>query len=400
MSKADDINAGLIIRTLCSGDYPAAKEIVRRSFDDHLQQNPGVMEEYENEPWYDPEHLLVAETEGRVVSQMGVRTGTLWIDGSEYPAGLVGTVCTLPEFRGSGIGAEMMRGAFAWMDTRGLALSYLHTSEARHGFYGRLGYRLSSYFSARTIIEVGELEPPSEDAAICRATPRDAGVLNQLYEAHYGMGSGAWSRTEPFWVRRLEGKPKLWFTGEPEFWIMEKREPFAYIALVAGAPARIVEFACPDLNLPAAGRLLSHTIRRLGVREVEITIGKRDPLWPVLKDYRTTDRTSRGNVLIRVQDRRKFLNLAGKLLRERADRLDLSFEIRLTDTGETLSEHRSGATIMLYLSLHELGALIYSGGRIHVLLAAGVVILEGGKVEDLIELLPENYPSRCALDGY
>jgi predicted acetyltransferase len=391
---------GLIVRGLRENDYAGAKEVIARSFEDHVDQNPGVMDEYVDEPWYDPEHLLVAEVQGRIVSQMGVRDGTLWIDGRAFPAGLVGTVCTLPEFRGNGIGAEMMRTAFTWMDKRGLALSCLHTSEARHGFYGRLGYRLSSYCQARSLVEVGERGPDIEEPEIRRAAPEDAGVLNGLYESYYGKYSGAWSRSEAFWVRRLEGKPKLWFTGEAEFWILGKEEPVAYLAVVPGAPARIVELACPSMDVPAVKGLLNHVIQRLGISELVISLSERSPLWRALNDYKVVDRTSVGNVFIRVQNSELFLGLASQLLGERAENLDLSFEIEVTDTGEVLTAEETGEKVALSLTLQELGAVIYSGGRIQELLHNGTVDLKEGKKEALLALFPENYPSRCPMDGY
>ncbi len=74
-------------RPLRPDDYPAVQEIIARSFEDHVRQNRGGLEEYARETWYDPDHLLVAEVDGRVVGQMGVRDGVLWIEGAKFPAG-------------------------------------------------------------------------------------------------------------------------------------------------------------------------------------------------------------------------------------------------------------------------------------------------------------------------
>ena len=136
-----------VVRPLVPEDYPAVKEIVTESFGADLPEDVRqpffqALKRYEEEPWYDPEHLLVAEVDGEVVSQMGVRTGRLSLGGAaSVPAALVGTVCTRASHRGQGIGSEMMRSAFGWMARFGPAVSYLHTSTERHGFYGRLGYR-------------------------------------------------------------------------------------------------------------------------------------------------------------------------------------------------------------------------------------------------------------------
>ena len=394
------INGSLKIRNLQAADYPAAKEIITQSFDDHLGANPGVLDAYEQEPWYDPEHLLVAEVDGQVVSQMGVRDGTLWIEGKSFPAGLVGTVCTLPEFRGKGIGAEMMKAAFSWMNRRGLALSYLHTSEARHGFYGRLGYRLSSYFQARTLLESGPQAGGVDDARIRKSTPSDAALLNTLYEAHYGALSGAWSRTEVFWRRRLEGKPKLWFTGTPEFWILEDKVPLAYLGIVPGSPTRIIEFACPTLDLSSAKRLFNCVVHRFGDAEIQVWVAERDPLSEALSDHKLTQRSSFGNVFIRVQEESAFLKLAGELLSARAEKFGVGFEIRIKDTGSVLAGGNLGDRVVLSIPLNDLGALVYSGGRIQKQLEKGIIECISGKEKDLMNLFPETYPSRCPMDGY
>ena len=90
----------VICRSLHPADYPAVKEIIASSFPQVVQQYPQGLATYEQEPWYDPAHLLVAVVDGQVVSQMGVRNGLLWCSGIGITAGLVGTVCTSESYRG------------------------------------------------------------------------------------------------------------------------------------------------------------------------------------------------------------------------------------------------------------------------------------------------------------
>ena len=78
----------------------------------------------------------------------------------------------------------------------------------------------------------------------------------------------------------------------------------------------------------------------------------------------------------------------------------MSFEIEVTDTGEVLAAVGPGEKLTLSLTLQELGAVIYSGGRIQELLDNGTVDLKEGKEEALMTLFPENYPSRCTMDSY
>ena len=60
--------------------------------------------------------------------------------GIGVPAGLVGTVCTAAAVRGQGVGSFLMRASFEHMQRHRLAVSCLHTSPERFGFYRRLGF--------------------------------------------------------------------------------------------------------------------------------------------------------------------------------------------------------------------------------------------------------------------
>jgi len=58
----------VLCRSLRPEDYPAVKEIIAESFSDHIEDNLEALSLYEQEPWYDPDHLLVAQVNGQVVS--------------------------------------------------------------------------------------------------------------------------------------------------------------------------------------------------------------------------------------------------------------------------------------------------------------------------------------------
>ena len=48
-------------REFTQGDYEAARGIVAEAFGDHVGDNPQALEQLDQEPWYDPAHLVVAE---------------------------------------------------------------------------------------------------------------------------------------------------------------------------------------------------------------------------------------------------------------------------------------------------------------------------------------------------
>ena len=400
METSQTVLDRVLIRNMRSDEYPAAREVVASSFEDHVKSNPGALDDFPNEPWYDPEHLLVAELDGRTVSLMGVREGTLWIDGHPFAAGLVGTVCTVPEWRAHGIGARMIQASSAWMAKRGIELSYLHTSPQRHAFYGRQGYRLADYHQAKTVLRDGGGGVEALGVVVRRATAGDARECNALYEAHYGRLSGAWSRTEAYWVRRLEGRPKLWFTGVPVFWIAEADGAVAYVVVVRGEKPRIVELAARPGRGEAAAHLMRHAMGETGVREMEAAISPRDPLWSDLAGLGPEDRSSTGYVLVRAQNEEGFLKRAGALLGERADAQAIRLEVRLTDVATGLEVGQGDGVCVMTASVHDLCAVVYNGRRLDALLGSGDVEIVEGERSDLSLVFPETHPERCPMDGY
>ncbi|MFH1567681.1 MAG: GNAT family N-acetyltransferase, partial [Gemmatimonadota bacterium] len=220
------------MRVQCRGlrarEYGVVREIIAGAFGDHVRDNPAALEQLEGEPWYDPDHLLVAEADGEVVSHLGVRDSGLWLGGRWFAAGLVGTVCTREELRGQGIGSELLRHAFGWMAQRGLALSLLHTNEQRYAFYERLGYRRAVIEQPRLMADLGRAGAARE-AGVRAASAADAAALDEIYAATYGRATGAWARSGPFWERRIAGIPKLW-SRVVRFAVAGHGSPRAYAA--------------------------------------------------------------------------------------------------------------------------------------------------------------------------
>ena len=393
-----------LIRPLRPEDYPAVQDIIARSFEDHIRDNPEGLADFPNEPWYDPQHLLVAEIDGRVVSQLGVRDGSLWIAGHPFPAGLLGTVCTHPDFRGRGIGARLVQGAFEWMANHGLTMSCLHTNPRRFDFYGRLGYRLSDTLYPKVVIRKDPIAREfavSDRIAIRRATPRDTHVCNALYGAHYGTLSGGWSRTEAFWARRLAGKAKLWVPGTPEFWIAEDPGPVAYLAVVAGDDPSIIELAAlPGKGETAARMLVGYVLKNTDAPELILHIDPRDPLCAHLGNFQMENHEIADSVMVRIQDRAKFLDHAREILSLRARAVNCTCVLHINESEEPFQIGDGNTFLEVAMSQHDLCAVVYNGQRLNALLADGALNILQGAEEPLRALFPNTHPARCALDGY
>ena len=389
-------------------DYPDVKEIIAASFPQAVGASPGSLEVLEQEPWYDPAHLLVAEVDGRVVSHMGVRTGLLSCSGAGVPAGLVGTVCTAVRFRGQGIGSRLMRASFDRMKHHGLAISYLHTSAERGGFYSRLGYKKAIIENPCLTLQLDGPGPDRLDewpapVESRPGTPADAEALDEIYEASYSRVSGSWSRTVPFWERRLQRQPKLFATAPMRFLVAGRDRPLAYVAVLETLEAGTVsEWACRPGSEDVAAGLLRSTLRGWrdrGVAVANMTIPCGHPLRPRIEALSPEDRTGRGEIWVRVQDRDLYVERIRSLLDERAGAADLRVEIRFLEDGRRLEIGR-GELLRLEIGASDLCSLIYNGRRLPGLLEEGGLNSHPDPGPALSLLFPDTGAARCAQDVY
>lgn len=90
----------------------------------------------------DPSHgTWVAEDRGRIVGMVGVCTGHHYARDGSY--GRIVALSVSEDFRGRGVGRELVRRAEAWVRSRGGRRMVVNTRASRDGarrFYRRLGY--------------------------------------------------------------------------------------------------------------------------------------------------------------------------------------------------------------------------------------------------------------------
>ena len=134
--------------------------------------------------------------------------------------------------------------------------------------------------------------------------------------------------------------------------------------------------------------------------EVPITISPSDPLWIELAAFRPEDRSGEGYVMLRVQDRGRFLDCAEAILMPGARDEGLAMEVQFTGGGPPFRVGGSGRPLRIAVSIHDLCALVYNGKRLDALVKDGSVELLEGALEDLRAVFPDTRPARCPLDGY
>jgi predicted N-acetyltransferase YhbS len=416
MSAKEVSHRSVRYRPFRPGDLDVVRDIIHRSFPEEADSHPEVLAEYGQEAYYQPENLLVAEVDGRVVSQMGLRHGDLWLSGRPFPAALVGTVCTHPDYRGQGIGAGMLRYSFGLSRRAGVTLSYLHTIPARHSFYRRLGYAPSVHEQVTMTVDPASLDrgllrqysPDRLGLCIRRALPADATILDRLYRETARRGTGAWSRDELFWKRRLAGHPKLWLAGCPDFELLLGPDPLAYGATIReGGRWLVLEVPYTQGAEDAIRRLLAADIiaaEQAGIERVYITL----PPWMEPEElfgvFLASAQRKREPVFLRLHDEARFLELAQPILAERADSANLRVSLSVHGTPSRSVELGSGS-IPLALSLgpSPLAALFYNGEALGELLEARAVKVrpEGASsLRHLCQLFPPTGAGRFAMDGY
>jgi hypothetical protein len=328
----------------------------------------------------------------------------------------VGTVCTLPDYRGQGIGAGMLRYSFELLRGAGVALSYLHTIPARHNFYRRLGYAPSVHQQVAMTVDLASLDrgllrqysPDHPDFRLRPALPADASILDRLYQETARRGTGAWSREELFWKRRLAGYPKLWLAGCPGFELLLGPEPLAYRAAIReGGRWLVVEVAYAQGAEDAVRRLLAADIiaaEQADADRVDVTL----PPWmepeELLAVFLASAQRKWETVFLRVHDEARFLELAQPILTERADSTNLRVSLSVHGTPSRSVEFGSGS-IPLALSLgpSPLAALFYNGEALGELLEARAVKVrpEGeSSLRHLCQVFPPTGAGRFAMDGY
>ena len=402
-------------RPFRSADLEAVRDIIRKSFPEEVAAHPEVLSQYPNEAYYQPENLLVAEAAGRVVSQMGLRQGPVWLSGQPFPATLVGTVCTQPEYRGRGIGAGLLRYSFDLLRGGGVTLSCLHTVPPRYNFYRRLGYTPTLHEQATVVCDPAALPGRvleehrwAEPGRRRRALPADVAILDGLYRETARRGTGAWDRNERFWKRRLQGHPKLWLSGCPDFELALEPEPAAYVATIRQGPQwRIVELAYREGAEDAARGLVAGVVAAagtVGAAQVRITL----PAWmepeELLAPLAPQVQTQQERVFLRLHDVPRFLELASPVLGERAQAADLRVNLLIQGTPSHHLQVGAGSTdLSVTLGPSHLAALLYNGAALAELVEAEAIKVrpeDPAALQHLCDLFPVTRAGRFPLDGY
>lgn len=164
--------------------------------------------ESDREPWMgrvNPETMLTAFADGLVVGSLNAIPMGQWFGGADaLPMGGIATVVVRPEWRGRGVGAQLLAASLVAMHARGDAVSSLHPATTR--VYRASGWELAGDFAACTV-PTRSLERLGRGAPerLVRITRDDWSRVEQCY-ATAGPDHRGWLARPDFWWRLLESE--------------------------------------------------------------------------------------------------------------------------------------------------------------------------------------------------
>lgn len=235
----------------------------------------------EHDPSYADENFWVAEQGGALVSCVQIFPKRIRVaGGGVVPVGGIGSVFTTEKARGDGVSSALLEAATDAMRARGMPLSLLFAS--RHGFYGRLGWRLWPRPRPLWLRGAATVAPDASRRVERFDAEHDLDAVIALHAAYSAPLVGSVVRDRAYWEGQLH------FAGNPEEDFLVARdasgriEAYARGCLLdgmyfvtelghAGAPAaaadlvvRLMTARDPD-PIAAAAKRGSEEVRRVAV---------------------------------------------------------------------------------------------------------------------------------------
>ncbi len=182
------------IRLARPEDLGALKEIWNASF-------PGdeAFADWFLKTVFKTDSALVWEDGGRTAAMLHLIPMRWHVGGWEVPASYVYAVATLPEYRGRGVAAALLREAEALEKSRGTRVMMLVPQSASlFEYYRRLGYETALFRARRQIVSgAGEIPPGLE-----MDDSPETGELGECFQAAM-QGRDYVARSDEHWARSL-----------------------------------------------------------------------------------------------------------------------------------------------------------------------------------------------------
>lgn len=215
-----------------------------------------------NEPSTKPQNIIIARTkQNELIGIVRIVERKIHLGSAILDCGGISSVSVHPDWRGQGIGYEMMNFAHKIMTSRSNDISFLHGRRALDGYYTKSGYwGINRYLDLEIISDIkGE-----ENLHVSLFKQQNIKIIRTLYDDTYENLSGSIVRDEGIW-NFLTTKIKE--SGEQikllECYDNTSSDMIGYL-IISGD--RLVELSIPLESFPHLPML----IKRLGLKYISI----------------------------------------------------------------------------------------------------------------------------------
>ena len=239
----------LVIRPMKAGEEGAHENLLFQSYREYAGSDPQhFLAQRENyhclgcDPRGKPEHTRLLFCGDELVSALTVFLWPIRFRAGVLLAGLVGGVCTHPDYRRRGHVRQLMEDAIAFMRGQAVTVSWLY---GKQSVYGPSGY---GAFTRYAVLEAHSLPPPEAGIRVRPLAPgRDLKEVQTLYETWNSRTFGPPLRMEEDWTRRILDR-RVRHGGIAHYYAVEDAggRMIAYCQILPDADRSIGEFGARD----------------------------------------------------------------------------------------------------------------------------------------------------------
>jgi GNAT superfamily N-acetyltransferase len=190
------MNQPIEITTIQNDDFHLVLDLLEASF-------PDVSRTFfysltMNDPWYSPEYSLIVKKGDKYLSHLQIFARKLIIDQKLICFAGIGSVCTHPEYRGSGYSTLLLQHALSVFEQKEFEGSLLFTTI--HPFYERLGWKTIK--QKEQDIEVNQFREEIHYNEFRYLTDSDLPVISDIYQKNQKKNSTTLIRSIEYWKAR------------------------------------------------------------------------------------------------------------------------------------------------------------------------------------------------------
>lgn len=272
------------IRALHAAELPRAFELDAEAFHSGSETREVFLR------FVDPARTIGAFDGGRLIAMSGVLELAQFFGGRSVPMGGVASVAVAPEWRGRGIGKQVLVACIQAMARRGEAISCLWP--AATALYRSLGWELGGSFAVRTLMPTTlRALPRVANGRVRPYEERDRAALRACYLRLAQPASGCLDRNGQRWdflAQRWKDRTRFVFegaSGEIEGYLVYRQLDGAYSALGGDFQLAVDELVGTSREaLQALWGLLGSWSTQ--VEQIVVRSGSDDPAFLVLPELR------------------------------------------------------------------------------------------------------------------